>query len=461
MPTTVRRRVFLYSLVMTTILGGTSLVRSEDKGWKAGTAKTVMTPTRPVWMAGYASRDKPAQDKEHDLYIRAVALEDAKGHRAVVVSTDTVGVPRTIYENTVKVAAQKFGLDRSQIMLNCSHTHCGPVLRMALFDAYPLDDAQKKLIEQYSVEFESKIIETIGNAISKLAPAKLSSGQGMTDFAVNRRNNPEKDVPEIRKRGALKGPSDHAVPVLAVHTPDGKLVAVVFGYACHNTTLDYYKWCGDYAGFAQLNLEEAHPGATALFYMGCGADQNPIPRRTLELAKKYGGMLSGAVDTVLSKSMQPLEPTLRTEFEMITLNLGTPPTREELQKLAAGDPNYIQRWASRHLKALQAGQAFEKTYPYPVQAWLLGGKQLWISLGGEVVVDYSLALKKALGNEIWVTGYANDVMAYIPSLRVLDEGGYEGNTSMIVYGMPAARWAPDIEELVTSAALKLAKKVRE
>lgn len=458
---TASRRVALLCLAAILLLAATSSLRSEEKEWKAGTAKTVMTPTRPVWMAGYASRDKPAQDKEHDLYIRAVALEDAKGHRAVVVSTDTVGIPQSIYENTVKSAAQKFGLERSQIMLNCSHTHCGPVLRRALFDAYPLDDAQKELIEQYSVEFEAKIIETIGNAISKLAPAKLSSGQGTTDFAVNRRNNPEKDVPALRQQRVLKGPSDHAVPVLAVRSPDGKLIAVVFGYACHNTTLDYYKWCGDYAGFAQLNLEKAHPGATALFYMGCGADQNPIPRRNIELAKKYGGMLSSAVDTVLGESMQPLAPTLRTELEMITLNLGTPPTREELQKLAAGDPNYIQRWAARHLKALEAGEAFQKNYPYPVQAWLLGGKQLWISLGGEVVVDYSLALKKVLGNDIWVTGYANDVMAYIPSLRVLDEGGYEGNTSMIVYGMPAARWAPDIEELVMSAALKLAKKVRE
>jgi hypothetical protein len=390
-----------------------------------------------------------------------VVIEDAKGHRAVVVSTDTVGVPKTIYENTVKVAAQKFGLERSQIMLNCSHTHCGPVLRNALTDAYPLGDEQKKLIEEYSTEFEAKIIQTIGDAIAKLAPAKLSAGQGTTDFAVNRRNNPEKDVPAIRERGELRGPVDHAVPVLAIRSPDDKLIAVVFGYACHNTTLDYYKWCGDYAGFAQLNLEAAHPDATALFYMGCGADQNPIPRRSIELAKKYGSMLSDAVDAILATSAQPLEPMLKTELEMITLNLGTPPTRDELTKLAAGEPNYIQRWASRHLKSLEAGEPFEKTYSYPVQAWLLGGKQLWLSLGGEVVVDYSLAFKKQLGNDIWVTGYANDVMAYIPSLRVLDEGGYEGNTSMLVYGMPAQRWAPDIEELIMSATFELVKKVRE
>jgi hypothetical protein len=171
MPLCIRRRSFLFAVVAASlILIDCMPAVAAEPGWKAGAAKTVMTPTTPVWMAGYASRDKPATDKEHDLFIRAVALEDAKGHRAVVVSTDTVGVPKTIYENTVRVAAQKFGLERAQIMLNCSHTHCGPVLRMALFDAYPLDDAQKKWIEEYSVEFESKIIQTIGDAPAKPAP---------------------------------------------------------------------------------------------------------------------------------------------------------------------------------------------------------------------------------------------------------------------------------------------------
>jgi len=435
--------------------------RADEPQWKAGAARTVVTPERPIWMAGYASRDKPAEGKQHDLYVRALALEDAAGNRAVVLSCDVVGIPRSIYDHTCRVAKEKFGLDRAQIMINSSHTHCGPVLRRALYDAYPLAQQQFEQIEQYSQEFEAKIVQTIGDALSRLAPARLSAGEGKTDFAVNRRNNPEKDVPELRARGAIKGPFDHAVPVLAVHDPDGKLMAVVFGYACHNTTLDFFKWCGDYSGFAQLNLEEAHPGAVAMFYMGCGADQNPLPRRSLELAQKYGHMLSTAVDDVLGGSMQPLDGSLRCEFEMLTLNLGAAPTREELEKMAAESPNYQQRWAARLLKDLNAGKEFSRTYPYPVQAWLLGKKQLWIALGGEVVVDYALAIKKEHGSDVWVAGYANDVMAYIPSLRVLDEGGYEGNTSMMVYGLPAHRWGSDIEELITASVRQLAQRVRE
>ena len=76
------------------------------------------------------------------------------------------------------------------------------------------------------------------------------------------------------------------MPVLKITGPDGKLRAVLFGYACHNTTLtaEVYQLSGDYAGFAAAELEAKHPGATALFLMLCGADQNPSPRGTVELA---------------------------------------------------------------------------------------------------------------------------------------------------------------------------------
>ncbi len=68
-------------------------------------------------------------------------------------------------------------------------------------------------------------------------------------------------------------------------------------------------------------------------------------------------------------------------------------------------------------------------------------------LGGEVVVDYALRLKHELTGDVWVTGYANDVMSYIPSRRVLREGGYEGATSMVYYGLPTT-WGPTIEEAI-------------
>jgi neutral ceramidase len=312
----------------------------------------VITPKEPLWLAGYSSRTHPADGTLHELYVRVLALEDANGRRAVIVSSDLLGIPRSISENVSAALKEKFSLSRDQIMLNASHTHSGPVLRSALYDAYAIDDEQKKRIEAYSRELELTIVRTVGEALERLTPAQLEAGQGTTDFAVNRRTNREPDVPALRAKNALQGPTDHSVPVLAVRALDGKLLAVVFGYACHNTCLSIYEWNGDYAGFAESNIETAHPGALALFHMGCGADQNPLPRRTVELCRKYGRIMSDAVEAVLSRRLEPLRPTLRTEFELVTLHLGAAPTRKELEPLAAGRESYFTRWAKRLLKQM-------------------------------------------------------------------------------------------------------------
>lgn len=441
------------------IVGGSGQCASVNAGWKAGLAKSTITPKQSMWMAGYGSRTAPAEGAQHDLYIRVLALEDDRGHRGVVLASDTLGIPQSIYNDLCVRVKKEFGLDRSQIVLHASHTHCGPVLRGALYDAYPLDADQIERINQYSDWLTAEIVATIGRAIADLKPVTLSRGQGSADFAVNRRTNREPDVPMLREQNLLFGPVDHTVPILAVHGIDGSLRAIVFAYACHNTTLSFMKWCGDYAGFAQLDLEARHPGAVALFCMGCGADQNPLPRRTVELAESYGKRLSSAVDAVLAGRMETVEPVLRTHHEFVPLRMGSLPKIEELQTLAAGAPDYRQRWAVRMLELAGKNQP-PGEYPYPVTAWNIGSEQLWITLGGEVVVDYSLRLKGELGEQTWITAYANDVMAYIPSRRVLLEGGYEGQSSMMVYGLPTERWADDVEERVVAAVHRCVKQVK-
>ena len=427
-------------------------------GWKAGVAKSVITPKQSMWMAGYGGRTAPADGTQQDLYLRVLALEDDHGHRGIVLSSDTLGIPQSIYDDLAAKLKTRFGLDRSQIVLHASHTHCGPVLRSALYDAYPLDAVQIERINQYSDWLTAEIEATIGRALQDLQPATLSRGQGTADFAVNRRTNREPDVPMLREQNLLFGPVDHTVPVLAVSGIDGTLRAVVFAYACHNTTLSFMKWCGDYAGFAQLDLEARHPGAVALFCMGCGADQNPLPRRTVELAESYGKRLSVAVEAVLAGPLESVEPTLRTSHEFVQLRMHGLPKIEELRAMAAGTPDYRQRWAVRMLDLAGKNQP-PGEYPYPVTAWSLGTSQLWITLGGEVVVDYSLRLKGELGERTWITAYANDVMAYIPSRRVLLEGGYEGQSSMMVYGLPTERWADDVEDRVVAAVQRCVKQV--
>jgi neutral ceramidase len=466
------RMKFLRARLIWVVLAGwlaVSVFAADQALWKAGTARANITPTQPLWMAGFGSRTNPATGKLMDLWIKVLALEDARGHRAIVLSGDLLGFPQSIYQHTCAALKEKFALEPDQILLTVSHTHCGPVLRGALYDVYPLDDAQIGLIEKYSSELEVKMVETVGKAIADLAPARLTAGQGSAGFAVNRRNNLEPDVPRLIAQGVLKGPTDHSVPVLAVYLPDGKLKAVLFGYACHNTVMDFYKWCGDYAGFAQLALEKSHPDATAMFFMGCGADQNALPRRELELAERYGHMLAAAVEETLLAPPHPLPPELRTAMQMVTLHLGSAPTEAELVALQSDKTAMTRRWATRLLAELKAGKPFIRDYPLPVQAWQFGGQQLLVTLGGEPVVDWALKFKQEFGPQTWVAGYCNDVMNYIPSLRVLKEDvpplaqsrwGYEGAHATMVYSLPASRWADDVEDLVNAGARQAVEQLK-
>ncbi len=436
-----------------------TVLPAAEPAWKVGVAAIKITPDKPLWMAGYGGRDHPAQEKLHDLWVKVLALESPDGQRAALVTSDVCGFSRVSYDAISAGVKGRLRLDRSGLMLSCSHTHSGPALRECLQDYYPMDSRQRALNDQYTRELEQKIVDQVAVAFSRLEPATLWAAEGKTDFAVNRRNNREAEVPEQLKRGLpLKGPVDHGVPVLAVRRLDGSLRTVAFSYACHTTTISGYQWCGDYAGFAQATLEKSHPGTLAMFHAGCGADQNPLPRRSLELCQKYGQMLASAVEGVLGKPMRPISPRLRTALEFVTLDYEHPMTRPELEQYVRKGGLYG-RWAQRMLKQLDQGKQFATSFPYAVQVWKLGEDQLWISLAGEAVVDYSLRFKAQYGPHTWVTSYTQDLVAYMPSRRVWNEGGYEGGY-LGEYGHPAQRWAPDVEDRIIRAVQRLVDRVK-
>jgi len=434
--------------------------RSGDFAWKAGVARAVITPEKAVWLAGYGSKRVP-DGKLHDLWMKALALEDADGRRAVLITSDFQGVPRSMSDRVFAQLEEKHDLKRSQVMLTFSHNHCGPRLGDDLVDYYPVEAEQVELVNEYTDQMVEKCVALVGEALSKLASAQLQQGVGRTTFAVNRRNNREADVPMLLEKGIpLVGPVDHSVPVMTVTRPEGKLEAILFGYACHPTTLSFLTWCGDYPGFAQLELEEAHPGTTAMFVNTCGGDQNPLPRRSVELCKRYGHMLAEAVEETLKQPLKPISTGLRTAFEYVDLPYLKVVTREDLEPLLK-DQNAIRaRWAARMLRKLEAGEEFAAAYPYPVHAWQLGGEMLVIGMGAETVVDYALRFKAEYGEGTWVCGYADDMIAYIPSRRVWNEGGYEGGSNLFEYGRPAFRWAGDIEDRIANTVARLVKEVR-
>jgi hypothetical protein len=435
-------------------------VDAKEPGWKAGVAVQVITPSETMWMAGYGARKKPAEGKKQDLFVKALALRDPSGGELVLLTSDLVGIPRSLAEPVTIEVVRRTGLKREQIMLTVSHTHCGPVTRDNLVDMYDMPADEAKKIGPYTEKLKGWMIDVLVNAHQRLEPARLACGQGTARFAVNRRQPTDKGI--INGTNP-EGPVDHDVPVLRVEGADGKLRAVVFGYACHNTTLQFLQWCGDYAGFAQQYVQEKHPGAVAMFWDGCGGDANPLPRGTVELCQKYGHALADAVEGVLKAKMTPVQGTVKGRFATIALALDKLPDKEQLAAELLSKQFAVRKRAERLLKALKEGGRIDPQYDhYPVQVWRLGDGLLWIALGGEVVVDYSRRLKKELKGDrpVWVTGYANDVMAYIPSERVLKEGGYEADSSMIYYGLPT-RWAPGLEKKIVDKVHELVEQVKE
>ena len=430
-----------------------------EEPWKAGVAKVNITPAQSMWMSGYASRDKPAQGKIHDLWAKSVVIQDPAGHQVVLITLDLVGIDRATSQQVCERLKQAHQLDRSQIAIATSHTHSGPVVGTNLMAMYAFDEPNMQLIRDYTVQLSDAISKATADAFASLAPAVISTGESQASFAVNRRNNREADVPTLRENGMLVGPVDHTVPVISVRDTAGKLRAVVFGYACHATVLSLMEWSGDWPGFAQLEIESRHPDAIALFWAGCGADQNPLPRRTVELATDYGKKTADAVDRALQSPMQPVQGSLKSVYRETELALEHIPTAEELEKDLKSDNVYIVRRAEWLKNKLATDGKLSPGYPYPIQMWAIGNDVKLTFLGGEVVVDYALRLNAELpGKSNWVAGYSNDVMAYIPSKRVLMEGGYEGETSMIYYGLPS-RWGPDIEEQIVRTAQELSHEL--
>ena len=443
--------------------------------WKAAGAKAVITPDKPLWMAGYASRKTGATGKLQDLFAKALVLEDEKGARVAIITLDLIGVPKPLRVAVAAEAQAKFKLPPSHLLLNASHTHCGPMIRvvrpvgqrkhaLAAYDAIPADQRERRVREtlEYNTRLQKTMIDLISRCIKNLHPAKLGYSHARCGFAMNRRlpvNGGFRNSPNPA------GPVDHEVPVLQVRGAYGKLRGILFGYACHNTSTGVMQFNGDYAGFAQEYLEAENPDAVALFVTGCGADQNPYPRGTIDLAKRHGRTLATAVEAGLIANPKPLAGSLRAVLEYVDIDYATPPTRAQLEAKAKSTNRYARRHAETLLEVLNAKGTLSKSYPVPVQVIHLGDTLTMVTLGGEVVVDYSLRLKRELGKSraVWVAGYSNDVMAYIPSRRVLREGGYEGGGAMrYTRSTPhPGPWAESIEQRLVERVHQLDQQLKK
>ncbi len=444
--------LFLFSIV--------GLVGATNPPWKAGAAGAAITPNEPMWMAGNADRTEPANGKVMDLFAKALALEDTAGTRFVLVTLDLIGVPSQLRKRVAARVEERFGLAGESLLLNASHTHCGPELIFTEARFEELNDPERK--EQclrYNDFLVETIVDVVGEALDKLEPASLSFSHARCGFAMNRRlkSDDPKGDPYINRPNP-DGVVDHDVPVLAVTRADDSKVAIAYGYACHNTTAKVYKWHGDYAGYANRMLEEANPGALAMFVTGCGADQNGYPRFLDYHSQRHGRSLATAVEAALEAKPTEITGPLQLKWDTVRLDYQPAPTADELRHRMKTGEGYLERWAQyyrqwdqRRLRELEA-ETLRDHYICPLQTVKFGDSLTFIGMSGEACVDYSLRLKRELPGNVWAAGYCNDSFAYVPSKRVLKEGGYEAARAMIYWSNPVHPnpFADTIEERIIS-----------
>ncbi len=442
MKTLSRILCFILSLALVQVVGA-----GDYQLRQIGVAKTDITPKYPIRLSGYAVRKTESQGVAQKLWAKAIAIGSDEEGPAVLITVENTGVPAAIRDEVARRPKRKKKINPDRVALCSTHTHTAPWLVGYLPNLFagPIPPKEQAHVERYTRELTDAIERVAVAALKGRRAAQLSWGQTKAGFAANRRT---KD-----------GPVDHDLPVLTVTDSEGKLRAILANYACHCTTLggDTNLVCGDWAGYAQEYLQRDHPGAVALVSIGCGADANPRPRPGLDFARQHGAEIGDSVNLLLTTQLTALHGELTCRTKRIELPFDTPPTRAEFEARANGT-NYMRYHAQLNLARLDRGEPLPTKLPYMVQTWTFGDDLAMVFLAGEVVVDYSLRLKKEFdATRLWPNAYANDVPCYIPSERVLREGGYESDSSMIYYDKPA-RFAPGVENLIVAAVHELLPK---
>jgi hypothetical protein len=459
-------RVFAYALSSLALVLPGSAARAQQPVWKAGAAAVRITPDQPLVLLGYPDRAGPFTSVAEDIWAKALAIEDPQGHKAVIVTADLVGFQaHTTTDPVCERLVKRTGLPRECFLFNASHTHTGPVVSLDPQRAInvghaAMSEADARRTVAYTHALQDKLTGVVMEALGKLNPTTLSWGSGEVGFPVSRRMpTPDGVIMAPNRDGVV----DRTVPVLRVDGADGKLVAVLFGASCHNVAAGGQNVIhGDFAGVAQAAIEEKHPGAVALFLQGCGADANPQPTGSIAIAEAHGKTLAGEVERVLSGNLQGVSGTLSTK--LATAKLPLEPLNRETVKPYLSLPNFQARQAAHMQDLLKAGQSLLTLYDAPIAAWRIGDDLTLVALPGEPVAEYVGLLRASVGvRNLWVAGYDNDCFGYLPTAKVVREGGHEAiGITLWAWGKDidsrVGFFTPEVQDVVLKTATELARK---
>ncbi len=438
------------------------VIAGEDsrKLISVGGAQIDITPDGPIRLCGYASRTTESEGTAARLKASALAFGNDNESPTVLITADLIGIPDALVDALAETLHEKAGIERSRVTVCATHTHTGPCLAGFLNETHFskfLPEDQMDRIRRYTNQLLDRLEQVALEALQNRKLAYVSWSQGKVTFAINRRHIV--DGKWVGMRPNPKGPVDHALPILVVTKPDGSLRAVLANYACHCTTYGgkFNKFHGDWAGVAARTIEKRHPDSIALISIGCGGDANPKNRggaKSSKMVERHGTAIADEVDKLLAGKRVPLNSLPQTRLKKVELAFDHVPGRKELKERLKDNKRRAFH-AQLMLDRLDRGETIPGSFSYIIQTWTFGEDLAMVFLAGEVVVDYSLRLKRELAqNKLWITAYANDAPGYIASKRLIHEGGYEVDDSMDNYDKPA-RLSLDSEDRIISTVKKI------
>jgi hypothetical protein len=446
--------------ILSLLLSLDQSVAKASRPVEIGVSRIDITPDHPVRLTGYGNRTNVFDSVEQKLWAKALVIAQKGKPTMVWITLDLIGFPGFFADALYERLVQKIGLkDRAQLVVSATHTHNGPETGVLVnIFGKTLPPEQLADVKLYRDNLLDKLEKLVVDAYSSKTRGKLSWAVDQVTFAMNRRvleGGKWKDFGETPN-----GPVDHDLPVLRATDLEGKLVALLINYACHGTTLvpEHNFVHGDWMGATQDMIEKKYPGATVMVAIGCAGDANPSPRGEFGHVSQHATMITDKIDKLLqADKFTALNNIPVGKMKKVELTFAHVPDVKEFveqSKLEAADGLY----ARNSLSILAEGGSIPSTIPYPVQVWSFGNQLAIVFLGGEVVVDYSLRIKREFIKEkIWVNGYSNDVSIYIASKRLFTEGGYEVDGSMPYYNHPS-RLTEDTEEKIIKAVHELVPK---
>lgn len=415
--------------------------------WKAGYAEADITPKpgQPVMPAGFGE-SRIMEGTESPLLAQALVLEDAGSRRAILFTSDLLGFGRITIDAVRHKIQSKHGIPAENVCFTASHTHWGPAVN------YRTGSRIGDVNVWYLSFLETTLLELADKALQNLAPAEIAYGSCDVQIGMCRRLPSDRGIQwAVNPAGSY----DLHTPILRVRREGSPRQVVLVGHACHPTSMGKLsQWSADYPGAMRRKMQEDLEDCRAMFVNGCGADakvvyQDPATGKyefaaSLDKSHQAGEKLAEAVLARMSgdQPLEPLNAKLSTTLVRGSLSLQAVPSHEEIRKLAVeGSLNsHVTWWARKNLAFPDQRREFD----YAVQSWQLGDLTI-VALEGEVCADWGAFARSLPATKHAMTiGYANEVSSYIPTARIIQEGGYEGDLSHKVYLLPS-RFEPKME----------------